>query len=249
MVFANGTSSYNGLEMKLEKKPGPEGISLLLSYTWAKSIDDVGGRLTVRGDPVGISRNVPLSANRGLSEGNIPSRLVLYTGYDLPFGPGKKFLSNSLAGKVFGGWSVQSILALEAGPFLTASIPVDIYDVGSTASLRPDLLRNPNLPSSQRTPQRWFDTGAFALPKKPFTYGNAGRSIIQGPGFVILDASLQRSFHTSETSRLEFRFEAFNAPNHTNFGFPGLAFGTSSFGVIGGAQPGRSLQFGLKFYF
>jgi len=60
---------------------------------------------------------------------------------------------------------------------------------------------------------------------------------------------LLRNFQTSESTRLEFRYELFNATNHTNFNIPGVNFGTADFGVIGSAQPARQMQFGLKFYF
>ena len=109
-------------------------------------------------------------------------------------------------------------------------------------------MRNPNLDASERTPQRWFDTTAFATPAA-FKYGNAGRSIIEGPGIFNIDLSLQRSFKITEGSRVEFRFDAFNATNHTNFLVPGNNFGTSNFGVIGSALEARDLQFGLKIYY
>jgi hypothetical protein len=123
-------------------------------------------------------------------------------------------------------------------------------DVGSTASSRPDVLRSPNLPVEQRTPQRWFDTGAFVLPPlSEYRYGNAGRSIIEGPGLMNLDFSLLRNFTLTERARLQFRFEAFNITNHPNFMLPGNSFGTATFGAITAAQEARDLQFGLKIYF
>ncbi|HVQ63973.1 MAG TPA: hypothetical protein VMT78_05520, partial [Terriglobia bacterium] len=69
------------------------------------------------------------------------------------------------------------------------------------------------------------------------------------PGLANLDFALLREFRTSETTRLEFRYELFNAMNHANYGLPGLNFGTADFGVIGSALPARQMQFGLKFYF
>lgn len=248
LATANGINSYNGLEVKLDRRPGESGLSILLAYTRAKSIDNAGGRLSVPGDPREISRNVSIKDNRGLAEANIPSRFTLMTGYELPFGSGKKFLTDSPLGKVLGGWSFYTILTFQSGPWFTPVITVDRLDVGSKASSRPDVIRNPNLPGSQRTPQGWFDTTAFATPQ-PLKYGNAGRSIIEGPGYGNLDFSLLRSFKTSETTKLEFRFEAFNATNHTNFRLPGNAFGTATFGVITSAIESRDLQFGLKFYF
>ena len=118
--------------------------------------------------------------------------------------------------------------------------------MGTTVSSRPDALRNPKLDNA--SPVKWFDTAAFATPVG-LRYGNAGRSIIQAPGIVNLDAAVLRSFRTTELSRIEFRFEMFNATNHTNFGIPGNSFGTPTFGVVTSALESRNLQLGIKFYF
>ena len=66
---------------------------------------------------------------------------------------------------------------------------------------------------------------------------------------INVDFSLLRSFKTSEKTALEFRFEAFNLTNHTNFSLPGNSIGTAAFGAIGSALESRDLQFGLKFYY
>jgi len=221
---------------------------MLLTYTWAKAIDTVGSRLGVPGDPGSISRNVSLTANRGRGDADIPHRFAGTAGYETPFGPGKPYLTDNVWGKILGGWSFNGILTFQGGCWITALIPTDRLDVGSTASSRPDVVRNPNLATSERTVGRWFDTTALALPPA-FTYGNAGRSIIEAPGLANLDFALLREFRTSETTRLEFRYELFNAMNHANYGLPGLNFGTADFGVIGSALPARQMQFGLKFYF
>jgi hypothetical protein len=247
IIHGSGSASYNGLELKFEQRPGPSGISLLVAYTWSKSFDTLGGRLGSAGDPTGISRNLSLSVNRGAGEQN-PNRLVVNLGYQLPFGRGKRLLPHGVGAAIGGGWSVNSLLSLNKGYYLTPSITTDRLDVGSTTTSRPDLIRNPDLPVDQRTPQRWFDTGAFVTPP-PFKYGNAGRSTILGPGYINLDLSVLRSFQITERSQLEFRFEMFNSLNHTNFGLPGLNFGTSTFGVIGSAYESRDLQLGLKLYF
>jgi hypothetical protein len=244
---AAGTSSYNGLEIKLEKRFGGSGLSMIASYTWAKTMDNMGGRLNDAGDPTNVSRNMSLIANRAEGEGN-PNRFVYSMGYVLPFGQGKSFLNKGIGAALAGGWSFDSILTLETGPYVTPVIPSDIWNVGSTDTLRPNVLRDPNLPVAQRTQQHWFDTSAFTSPAQ-YQYGNAARSIIEAPGVINVDLSLHRSFKVTETSTLQFRFDAFNATNHTNFSLPGLSYGTSTFGVIGSAAESRDLQLGLKFRF
>ncbi len=244
----NGTNNTQGLLARVERKAGREGLSAVLSYTWLKAIDTVGGRLGIPGDPSARSRNLPIQLNRGLGEGNVPGRLAATIGYEVPFGHGKAYLTSNFAGKILGGWSVYGIFAYQRGPYITPVMAVDRLDVGSLVSSRPDALRNPNLDASQRSPLRWFDTSAFATPVG-LVYGNAGRSIIQAPGIVNLDAALLRSFQIKERSRLEFRAEMFNATNHTNFGLPGTSFGTPTFGVLTSALESRNMQLGVKFYF
>jgi len=248
LTTGNGSSSYNGLEAKIDRRAGRAGLSAVLAFTWAKQIDTVGGRLGVPGDPGTISRNMPLRQNRGIGEGNIPARLVLSTGYETPFGKGKPFLTDGVAGKLLGGWSLYTILTAQKGPRITAVYNLDRLDVGSSATSRPDALRNPNLDTSARTPQRWFDTSAFATPPA-FQYGNAGRGIIEGPGYLNLDFSVMRSFRPVERLTVQFRFDAYNGTNHTNFLLPTLNFGTSTFGVIGSSLESRDLQLGLKIVF
>ena len=133
----------------------------------------------------------------------------------------------------------------------------DRLDTGTSASQRPNYLSDPNLPNDQRTRLRWFNTDALAVPAA-LRYGNAGRSILEGPGLINLDFSLLRNFRITESKRLEFRFEAFNLTNHTNFTLPGnsctavLPGSTctaGTFGVIGSAFESRDLQFGFKLYF
>jgi len=243
-----GSASYNGMEISLRKRPGASGLSLLTAYTFAKSIDMMGGRLGVPGDPSGISRNMTLAQNRGLGETHIPHRFVTNAGYQLPFGKGKSMATEGFGAALLGGWTLNGTLSLEKGRWFTPAMSSDILDVGSTVTARPDVLRNPNLAADARRPQQWFDSAAFQRP--PLTrYGNAGRGIIEGPGLFNVDLSVLRSFRIRERSRLEFRFETFNLTNHTNFDLPGNSFGVASFGVIGSAMESRDLQLGLKIYF
>ena len=94
LVTANGDVKYNGLEVKLERRTGVNGLSGLLAYTWAKAFDTVGGRAATPGDPGLISRNTPVTDNRGLGEANIPHRFTTMLGYEFPFGPGRRFLAD-----------------------------------------------------------------------------------------------------------------------------------------------------------
>lgn len=238
-IFANGTSKYNGLEAKYQRRPGESGLSLLVAFTYAKSWDDAsGGREAT-------SPYVPAGFNWGRGQASIPGRLAITPGYRSPFGPRGRHLTSGPAGKILGDWSLLGIYSWQAGGYITAVMPSDSLNTGSTASFRPDVAGDPNLSGDGRTLQKWFDTDAFSAPA-PFTYGNAKRGIIQGPGLSNLDLALLRDFRATERMTIQFRAEAFNVLNHANFLDPGTAFGTAGFGVIGSAYDARELQFALK---
>ena len=176
-MIPRGTNNVQGLQARVERRPGSEGISALLSYSWIKTFDTVAGRASIPGESATVSRNVSARQDRGMGEGTIPYRVALTVGYELPFGPGRPLLSSGLAGKVIGGWSIQGITSIQGGPYVTAIMPSDTMGVGSTADFRPNAIQNPNLPSAQRTVQRWFNTTAFVAPPQ-YKYGNAGRSVV-----------------------------------------------------------------------
>jgi hypothetical protein len=121
----------------------------------------------------------------------------------------------------------------------------------SAGALRPNVLRNPNLPSDQRKVTQWFDTGAYVQPAQ-FQFGNEGVGTLRAAGLVNLDFSLQRQFKFTEHVRLHLRGEAVNAFNHTNFGLPGHTLNGAGFGVISGttvASGPRSVQVGARISF
>ncbi len=252
MPFADADAWFHGMQLQVEKRPDRYGLSALVVFDWSRQIDTGGG---YQGPPSRRrfrSRNLPLEANRSLSEFHAPKRMMLTAGYDLPFGAGRSFLSKGAFAKIAGGWSIRVIASFQDGGWFTVYLPGDPLDTGSYHSQWPDRIRNPNLKDSERSPSRWFDTGAFRRPGE-FLYGNAGRSSVEGPGVINLDLSLRRTFHLQDTQRVELRLEAFNATNHPNFLLTGRSrtgeFGTSEFGALGHAQPARQLQMALKFYF
>ncbi|MFN0166319.1 MAG: TonB-dependent receptor domain-containing protein [Bryobacteraceae bacterium] len=242
----DGDASYHGLEAKLEKRPGRDGLYYLAAFTFSKALDTVGNRLAVAGTEAFRSRNI--GPANSFSEAHVGRRLVLTSGYELPFGPGRSWLQQGAASHLLGGWSIQGIASFQDGPWFTVLLPGDAIDTGSVNSQRPDVVRNPNLDASSRSRIRWFDTAAFVRPTE-LRYGNAGRNIVRGPGLINVDLSVHRRFQIAERHRIEFRFEMFNSANHANFTLPGNSFGTGNFGVIGGALEPRDLQFGLKYFF
>ncbi|HEY2933614.1 MAG TPA: TonB-dependent receptor [Acidobacteriota bacterium] len=166
--------------------------------------------------------------------------------YELPFGPGKRYLSSQsgLAGKFLGGWQIAGISSFGTGqPF---SVTFTSRTQGWPSN-RADLVGNPKL--SNRTTQRWFNPDAFAVPA-PFTYGNSARNFLFGPGFFNWDAAVFKTTALTEKIRLEFRAEFFNVLNHANFGLPAADITVpASVGRITSATDPRDIQFGLRLAF
>ncbi len=84
----------------------------------------------------------------------------------------------------------------------------------SAPSQRPNLICNPN--NGPKTTAEWFNTSCFTMPAA-FTYGNAGRDIVTGPGLDDFDATMQKEFPVRENMRLQFRLDIFDFFNHPNF--------------------------------
>jgi hypothetical protein len=123
---------------------------------------------------------------------------------------------------------------------------VNNENLGST---RGDYVRSPNLPSSERTIDRWFDTG-FVVPGQPGQFSNAGRNLIVSPGTKNLDVMVARNFFLPwEGHQIQFRFESFNFTNTANFGRPNTTVGSAAVGTITSAEDPRRIQFGLKYVF
>jgi hypothetical protein len=151
----------------------------------------------------------------------------------------------------FGGWQLTGIHVLQSGLALTATLGGStVLNLGGERRARPNLAGDPELPESERTLNRWFNTDAFAaFSPSPQAFGNAGVGIMRGPGVANFDFTLAKNFPISDRRYVQFRTELFNAFNHPNFGPPNIARDSSGFGQILSAANARIIQFGLKVYF
>jgi len=108
---------------------------------------------------------------------------------------------------------------------------------------------SPDLPTDQRTINRWFNTDAFAIPDN-FTWGNSGVNILEGPGFSQVDLAVQKQFKVRESVTMLFRTEASNLFNRVNLGQPSSTIGSSTYGAIRSLSGDpRNLQMSLRVQF
>ena len=244
----HGNSTYESLQLKAEKRLS-HGLMFLSAFTYGKSINDQP-EICCNGPWPQNSYN--LKSEKGLSDFDNRFRWVSSFDYELPVGKGRRFLNSSRpADLVLGGWHVGGILTFRSGFPFSPLMGYDPSNTGSNGLLRTDRIANGNLPASQRSPNLWFDINAFPLPTG-YTFGNAGKNILVGPGEKTGDISIRKMFNLTERFNLEFRAEAFNAFNHAVFTQPdsNISDGPGATGVITSTViPQRQLQFALKLHF
>jgi hypothetical protein len=230
-----GTNNYQGLELKLERQ-FHNGFSSLNGYTWSRTLTT----------EVGLnSRNAV--RDKGLSPQDIRHRFFSTAVYELPFGAGKKWLTSGPAALIAGGWQISSLIVMQTGLVFSPGIAVN--SANSTGGNRPDRLRDGNLPRGERSPDRWFDKTAFAIPAA-YTFGNSGFNILEGPGVFNIDGTIVRVFRLNERFRLDFRTEFFNVANDAHFALPNATIDNAAAGRISSTSTSaRQIQFGLKLLF
>jgi hypothetical protein len=253
------SSSYNSLQLRLEKR-FTGGLTGNVSYTLGEALSGAPDHISTSGGGAGIDTGVfrepqdgnNLAAEYGPTEFDVRHRFVASYIWELPFGRGRRWGNgwNRAMDLAFGGWQVTGIHVLQSGLALTATLSgANVVNLGGERRARPNLVGEPELPESERTLARWFNTDAFAAFTVPQAFGNAGVGIMRGPGLANFDFTFAKNFQVNDRRYFQFRTEIFNAFNHPNFGPPNIARDSSGFGQILSAAPARIIQFGVKFYF
>ncbi|MDX1978950.1 MAG: TonB-dependent receptor [Bryobacteraceae bacterium] len=245
-----GASSYHAFVLRAEKRY-QNGLQFLFNYTFSKFLDNVdhiaGGDFG--GTPgAGYQDFYNRSLDKALSPNDVRHLTHFNAIWDLPAGPGRRFLKSGPLGQILGGWQLSVLGTAHTGAPYGVTTQQNTCECFSSGPQRADILRDPGLESGERSTARWFDTAAFAQPGR-FRFGNSARSIGRSPGRVNFDLGIMKNFKLNERARLQFRGEMFNAFNHANFGNPGTAFGSPNFGSINNALDARIMQLGLKLYF
>ncbi|MFN7939007.1 MAG: TonB-dependent receptor [Bryobacteraceae bacterium] len=236
-ISSDTSTTYHALQMKFEKRLS-QGLWFLSSYTFAKS-------LWTTNSPTGGGR---YAFEKGPSEYHVPHTVSNSFGYQLPFGKGQHFASqsNRLADAVIGGWQLQGILIFRSGVPYTVTMARDVANSG-VGGQRPNRIGSGTLDTP--TLERWFDPTAFAAAPN-FIYGNAGLRILSPDIVRTIDFSMFKNFVISERSKLQFRFEAFNLPNTPSFAAPNSTLDTGTVGrVTATSTAPRQMQIAVKLTF
>jgi hypothetical protein len=244
-----GNSSYNALQLEMTRRLS-QRLQFRGNYTWAKNLD-MNSALTIaqaQNQPQMVMDRNDVRRDWGPSALTPTHQGTISVHYELPFG------GNTGRGlrKFIDGWQVNGITTLLSGFPFTPQIGANRSGDGNTRNPdRPDV--NPSFtgPVLLRKQTQWFDWNAFSLPTVR-TWGNLGRGTLRGPGLETVDISLIKNTSLTERLGLQFRAEAFNALNHTNFGppnsivFSGNGISPSAGLITTTATTSRQIQFGLK---
>ena len=239
-----GDSVYHGFTLRVEKKAA-RGLSLHASYTVSKQIDNVQERFSGRSsfvDPY------DLGFSRSIGDYDRPQFLVASYIYELPFGPGKRWLTAGPVAHVLGSWQVSGITSYGSGLPLVITGPSNtrLPGVGAVAVRS----KSAALPAGEQSIDRWFDTTAFTS-APAFSRGTDSRTQpdLRTPGVGTWDISIARNQRIRESANLQVRGELFNAFNTPQFNAPDGSVTSTQFGRITSAGAARVIQIGLRLAF
>jgi hypothetical protein len=239
MTESGGNSEYQSLQFSFNRHISSR-LTMIAAYTFSKSIDDTSAFL-----PTSVDQNFPQDSHnyaleRSLSSYDMPQRGTVAFIYRIPG-----------AGRWTRNFEVSSLITAESGQPFTPVLSYDNSNTGNTGGNfgedRPNVVHAPKL--ANPSPQEWFDVSAFAIPA-PYTWGNAGRNILRGPGLATVDFSLRRNFVLREGMKLVAEGQSFNLLNRANFNQPdSIVDQTLTFGKIFSARDPRQIQFALRLSF
>jgi hypothetical protein len=211
-------SEYHSLQFDVERRFGK---SLYIQGAWTfgkliEGVDDIGREVgpTIE-NPYDVKRE------RALAAFNPSQRLNGAVVWQVPVGRNRLFRSNAnpIFDALFGGWQLSSLFYYDTGRRYTPTFTGrDISGTGVTSAQRPDRIADGNLPGSERSLDRWFDTGAFVIPSANIgRFGTSARNVIVGPSSKVIHGTLAKWFRLTERTRFQFQINALNVFNTENF--------------------------------
>ena len=248
------SSNYNALQFLLRRSVG--GLELNLAYTYSHSIDDSSDRYDAS-----FTNTYAPAANRASS--NFDQRQMLNVGYvwDIPV-----FRHAGLAHNLLGGWQISGITTFSTGSPFSVIDDTDNGGVGNGvgSAAYADIIGDPRTTAHpvDEYGRLFYNPAAYATPTA-LTFGDSGRNSLNNPDFINFNMAVFKHFTIKESTAIEFRCEAFNVFNHTEWlpiagqGGSGAnlngtytnTLGTPNFLYSGGVHENRVLQFALKFLF
>jgi hypothetical protein len=226
----DGNNNFNALQLSLQRR-FVGGFLWQTQYMWSHGIADAS---IGAGESVTIQNMSCRACDRSDAPFDIRHTMTSNAIYQLPFGPGRRYLNgHDVASRLLGGWELSGLATASSGRPVNITIKRSASQLpdGNTGSQRPNLVPGVPIYAAHQSIYDWFNPAAFSAPAKG-TWGNLGRNIARGPGYYEIDAALQKRFQMTERFALNFRAEAFNLFNHPIYASPSGNLSSSSFGQI-----------------
>jgi hypothetical protein len=240
-----GNSFYNSGTVTVRKRL-TRGAFFRANYTFGKSLDNASqfGDAS-NGSISGVQNTRNLMADYGRSDWDRRHAFTMNFVADLPYR--QFFMPEQLSKALLRGWQLSGSGTAYSGQAFTVTANSQNLNLGQAN--RPDRVAFGTLPNPG--PNAWYDINAFPLvPAGAWRWGNSGRNILDGPGQMNLNFALMRNFQVGgDRGRLQFRWEAFNATNHTNLKLPVITVNTANAATITSANNSRNMQVGLRYQF
>jgi hypothetical protein len=256
-----GNSVFHAGSIRFRKRLA-KGIGLSASYTYSKSIDDAS---SIGGGGVVVAQNpFDIAADRGLSSFDQRHKFAGNWIYDLPFGENRRFLQKGFVSRVLAGWQWSGDFTVASGLPFTVRVLGGTLDIqrGVSGSLRANVVPGEPLFVANPTTKERFNTAAFCQPETTLTnpsatcvnpsdtaFGDAGRNILEGPGQVTLNMSLNKTITIKEYRSLDLRITANNVFNYVNFTSLGTVVNSTTFGEVTGVGNMRRVTVQARFRF
>jgi hypothetical protein len=264
VLRSTGYANYESFQTKLTRAFS-NGLAYNAAFTYSRTLAFSSCNGDFSNECIQDLYN--LTGDYGPSDLDIPLIFTFNATYALPFGTGKQYVNNGVAGKILGNWQLNTILAIRSGTVINPQNGANSDNANTgdgSDEQRINFVGNPNSGAPHKRAE-WFNAAAFALPA-PGTFGDAGINSLRGPGYWSDDLSLFRDIPITEQMKLQFRLEAFDVFNHPNLANPnsnfagttttdGTATYNNGFNLITSTVPttgpgaNRDLQLALKLLF
>jgi hypothetical protein len=243
-------SQYDALQTTVQRR-FTAGYMVKFAHTWSKAIGPAGNPLGINGWDIqtpaywGLIRRMPRDWDR-------THMFTVTSAAELPFGKGKRWVTDGAGAKLLGGWQINGMVAGYTGPPFTIFAPTASLNAPGNNQTADQIKPSVEIIGSRL---RWFDTTAYA-PVTAARFGTSGRNQLRGPGLWNTDFGVFRNFRLTESVNIQFRAEVFNAMNTPHFSTPSSNVTAANFGTITGVQntgregfDERMFRFGLRFGF
>jgi hypothetical protein len=239
LVESTSTSTYHALDVSVSRRPR-RNIWTRASYTLGRSMDDTSAFLATDGDDNTPQDSRNLAAEWGPSDYDVRQRLVLTGSIETPRN----------ARPLFRHWQASAVFTAQSGRPFTPRVSFDNSNTGNVgggtfAYDRPNVFTGTPPADAHVVTYR----GQSFVIAPQYTFGNAGRDSLVGPGYATLDAMISRQLPLGGQKQLSLRLEVFNALNRKNLQLPDSFVDRVTFGQSLSAYPPRQIQLAARFTF